>query len=228
MLKPISNLFSFTQPPFVDRHHAGQVLAQELEPILTKPTTIFALPRGGVPVGYEIAKHFSLPLNVLVARKLPSPDNPEFGIGAIAQPNTVIFDSNSVRSLHLQPKDLLAVIETQQEELNRRVKLYRPYQSLPDNLTGQTALIVDDGIATGVTIRAALRSISLFNPRSIILSTPVCASNSASLLPADHLVCYLTPDNLSSIGQYYQNFPQVTDQEVLHLLDSVSRLSVQN
>lgn len=228
MLKPISNLFSYSQPPFVDRRHAGQALARELEPILTKPATIFALPRGGVPVGYEIAKHFSLPLNLLVARKLPSPDNPEFGIGAIAQPNTIIFDSNTLKRLNLRPKDLLAIIETQQEALNRRIELYRPYQSLPEDLTGQTALIVDDGIATGVTIRAALRSISLFNPRSIILAAPVCASNVASRLHADNLVCHLTPKNLSSIGQYYQNFPQLSDQEVLHLLDLANELSVQN
>ncbi len=205
---------------FDDRSNAGRQLAEKLKEIKYKNLLILALPRGGVPIGYEVAQVLHAPLDVIVARKVGLPWNPELGIGAIA-PGVQIVDETSLKSRDLTRTDLKNIIEQEQEELKRRILLYRGNEELP-NVTGKTVILVDDGLATGITARAAIKAIQQLKPAKLILAVPVGASETVTLLKelVDELICLEIPPHFYAVSTFYRRFPQVSDEEVIGLLRS--------
>jgi predicted phosphoribosyltransferase len=204
---------------FEDRSEAGRILAQMLKPYQKENPIILALPRGGVVVGYEIARALQAPLDVIVARKLGAPGHEELGIGAIAPGGVRVLDEQSIEWLGISESRLRQVIDRETEEMNRRLRLYRGDRPLPD-LQNKTVILVDDGLATGVTARAAVASIRQQNPRRLIAAMPVCAPESAERLrmEVDDLVCASIPPYFRAVGLWYRNFNQTADEEVIALL----------
>jgi len=204
---------------FRDRHDAGRRLAAELLPYRDEDPVVVGLPRGGVPVAEEVAAALGAPLEVLAVRKLGAPHNPEYGIGAIAEGGTRVFDSEALAVLGINGGVLDSIVSREAEELHRRVVAYRGERPLVD-LRGRTAIVVDDGVATGVTDTAALRAVRSLGPRRLVLAVPVCAPDSAHRLreEADEVVCLSEPPLLYGVGQWYRDFSQVSDGEVIAAL----------
>ena len=206
---------------FKDRTDAGRQLAEKLLEYKKDNPIVFALPRGGVPVGYEVAKALGASLDTIVARKIGAPSNPEFGVGAIAPGDVLVLDVKTMRSLGLEQEDLQDIVRKETEELERRIIRYRSGEWKKDVLF-DTVIVVDDGLATGVTARAALQSARIiYKPKKLIFASPVCARDSLESLKslADGIVCVSEPENLMAIGEWYQNFPQTSDEEVLYYLN---------
>ena len=204
---------------FIDRQEAGRKLAALLAGRAGSDALVVALPRGGVPVAAEVARALGAELDVLVVRKLGAPSQPELGMGAIAEGGAVFVDRDVVRMLGVGADQLSRIAERESIELDRRARLYRGGRPFPD-LAGRTAVLVDDGIATGGSVRAAIRALRELHPARLILAVPVMAS---SLVPefhqlVDDLVCVTAPDDLGAVGFWYQDFRQVGDDEVLALL----------
>ncbi len=204
---------------FNDRRDAGRQLGQALLEYRDEQPIVLGLPRGGVVVAYEVARILGAPLDVVVARKIGAPGQPELGIGAIAPENTLVIDPYTVRVLGLTEEDIRQLAEREQRELERRIHLYRGDQPMPD-VTGRTVIVVDDGLATGVTARAAIRSLRKRNPKKIILAVPVCAPDTAEALrkEADEVICLTAPPDFRAVGLWYRDFSQTTDEEVIELL----------
>jgi predicted phosphoribosyltransferase len=207
--------------PFTDRHDAGRQLASRLHKYEPDHPVILALPRGGVPVGYEIAQALHARLDVLVARKLGAPHQPELGIGAVAPGGILIFDSETINALGISVDELRRLAQTEAAEMQRRVERYRGDRP-PADLNDQTVIVVDDGLATGVTAYAAVLSVRKAGPKKIVLAAPVCAHQTAAALrtEVDDLVCVVTPPDLGAVGLWYRNFDQTTDDEVVELLEA--------
>lgn len=208
-------------PPFLDRRDAGRKLARPLSRYGGEAPVVFALPRGGVPVGYEVAKALGAPLDVLVARKLGAPGQPEFGIGAVAPGGVRVLNEPAVARLGIPDEYLEGITARETAEVTRRLRHFRGDR--PETpLAGRTAILVDDGLATGVTARAAVEALRLRNPGRIVLSAPVCAAQTATALEpeVDDLVCLQQPHDLGAIGFWYANFEQTPDEEVVRLLES--------
>src|SRR4051794_22334274 len=207
---------------FDDRADAGRQLAERLARYAEERPVVFALPRGGVPVGVEVSRSLDAPLEIVVSRKLGAPGQPEFGIGAVAPGGVRVLNERVVRTLGIEEDYLDWISARESEEVERRLRLFRGDRPYPD-LAGRTAILVDDGLATGVTARAALLSLSRLNPRRLVLAVPVCAPQTAELLrpEADDLICLLAPANLEAVGIWYRNFEQVPDEEVMRLLEAV-------
>lgn len=203
---------------FQDRRDAGQQLAQKLKAYEGTNPLVLALPRGGVPVGYEIALSLHAPLDVFVVRKVGAPWNPEFGIGAVAL-GVHIFDEDSLHMLGLKKSDLDPIIKQEEEEVKRRLTLYRQEETFP-NLEGKTVILVDDGVATGITTRAAIQALKAMKPLQIILALPVGAPDAIHALEksVDKLICLELPPFFHAVSAFYQRFPQVADEEVIYLL----------
>lgn len=207
---------------FLDRADAGKKLAEKLVEFTNQDVLVVALPRGGVPVGFEIAKKLNAPLDVLVVRKLGAPAQPEFGIGAIA-PGVKILDEASIKSLNLKEREIAEVELKEQEELNRRTKEYRGTNPQP-KLKDRIVILVDDGLATGVSARVALKAVLAKKPKKLIIAIPVCAQDSlegirSQIRPIkDEIICLTAPDELGAISNWYKNFNPVSDSEVTALL----------
>ena len=185
---------------------------------------VFALPRGGVPVGYEISRALEAPLDVFVSRKLGAPDQPEFGIGAVAAGDVRVLNEDVVRRLGI-PDDYVEQITAQETaEVGRRLRYFRGERPEPE-VSGRTAILVDDGLATGVTARAAVEALRQRRPRRLVLAAPVCAAQTANLFKTkvDELVCLESPTDLGAIGFWYRNFEQTSDDEVVELLERARR-----
>jgi putative phosphoribosyl transferase len=211
-------IFGF--PPFEDRRDAGRRLAGKLSRFTDERPVIFALPRGGVPVGYEISRSLGVPLDVFVSRKLGAPDQPEFGIGAVAAGGVRVLNQDVVRRLGI-PDDYIEQITAQETaEVGRRLRYFRGQRPEPE-VGGRTAILVDDGLATGVTARAAVESLRRRGPKRLVLAAPVCAAQTAELFESrvDDLVCLERPSDLGAIGFWYRNFEQTSDEEVVELLE---------
>ena len=210
-------IFGF--PPFEDRRDAGRRLAGKLSRFIDERPVVFALPRGGVPVGYEISRSLRAPLDVFVSRKLGAPGQPEFGIGAVAAGGVRVLNQDVVRRLGI-PEDYIEQITAQETaEVGRRLRYFRGQRPEPE-VGGRTAILVDDGLATGVTARAAVEALRLRGPSRLVLAAPVCAAQTAELFASlvDELLCLASPSDLGAIGLWYRNFDQTTDEEVVQLL----------
>ena len=205
---------------FEDREDAGRRLAGRLARYADERPVVFALPRGGVPVGAEVSRALDAPLEVIVSRKLGAPGQPEFGIGAVAPGGVRVLNERAVRALDIGEDYLELIAARESAEAARRLRLFRGDRPYPD-LNGRTAILVDDGLATGVTARAALLALRRLRPRRLVLAVPVCAPQTAEMLrpETDDLIYLLAPPDLEAVGLWYQNFDQVPDEEVLRLLE---------
>ena len=208
---------------FHDRQHAGQLLASQLQNYKNKKDgLVLALPRGGVPVAYEIAKSLVLPLSIYLVRKLGVPHQSELAFGAISMDGQIVFNEEIVKSLNLSKTSMEQVIETEKKELNRRKTSYFS-NILPFVLKDKIIILVDDGIATGATLRAAISAIKLQNPKKIIVAVPVGAKSSCQEIETqvDEFISILKPEHLNSVGEWYENFSQTSDEEVSFLLKKI-------
>ena len=205
--------------PFTDRRDAGRQLARLLEHHRGDDVLVLGLPRGGVPVAYEVATRLGAPLDVMVARKLGAPSYPEFGIGAVA-PGVRVLDEESVRALGVSARELDRIAHGELREMERRFLAYRGEARMPD-VRARTVVLVDDGLATGVTARAALRSLRAQRPRRLVLAIPVCAPQTARAMreECDEVVYVEAHEDFRAVGLWYDDFRQTTDEEVLALLD---------
>jgi putative phosphoribosyl transferase len=209
---------------FDDRHDAGRQLAAELLRLAPQHPIVLALPRGGVPVGYEIAHALGAPLDIWVVRKLGVPWHPELGAGAVAENGDIYINQSVVDEVGLSERQLHALIADKRREVDARVKLLRGSRARPD-LRGRTVILVDDGVATGGTVRAAIRSIRAQGPRAIVLAVPVAAPQTLRVLRSevDRVLCLRAPADLWAIGVWYEDFSQISDEEVIGLLDRADR-----
>lgn len=208
--------------PLHNRHEAGKVLAQRLGRYATAPDLlVLALPRGGVPVAYEIARALQAPLDVFVVRKLGAPSNEELAIGAIASGGMVNIDERSVALLGIQPWQIEEVVRTESRELARREQVYHRGRAFP-SVVGRTVIVVDDGLATGATMRAAIEAIRSQHPAAVIAAAPVGSRDACEMIEsvADDCICAITPEPFGGVGAWYRDFTQTTDEEVLALLDA--------
>jgi putative phosphoribosyl transferase len=206
---------------FRDRVDAGQRLAAELQEYANRPDVIvLALPRGGVPVGYEIASALGVPLDILVVRKLGLPGQEELAMGAIGGNGVQVIDRNLIHAAHVSDADLERVIADEQVELARREKQYRGERPFPD-LKGKTVILVDDGLATGASMRAAVESIRQKGAAHIVVAVPVAARETCAAFReiTDAIICAETPDPFRAVGLWYDVFDQTSDDEVRELLE---------
>jgi putative phosphoribosyl transferase len=203
---------------FRDRLEAGRRLAEAVGALGVPDPVVLALPRGGVPVAFEVATALGAPLDVVVARKIGAPGQPEYGIGAVAEDGVVVA-TDAVRELGLGAAEFGRLAERAREELDRRVARYRAGRSLPP-IAGRDVILVDDGLATGVTSEAALHALRRQQPRTLVLAVPVCAADTAVRLQriADRVVCVHASHDFGAVGRWYEHFDQTSDDEVLDLL----------
>ena len=201
--------------PFANRTAAGQALAERLRSSLDKNALVLGLPRGGVPVAAEVARELAAPLDVMVVRKLGMPGHEEFAVGAIASGDITVLDEPLIRRLRLDEDALQAVIDNERRELARREAAYRGERAYPD-LHGRRVILVDDGIATGASMRAAIRAVRQLGADYCILAVPVAPAEALDSLAAevDEVVCVSTPENFRAVGQWYIEFGQTSDAEV--------------
>ena len=207
---------------FRNREEAGRELGRALSSRFGRrdDTVVLALPRGGVPIGYEVARALAAPLDVFVVRKLGFPRNEELAMGAIATGGVRVLNEDLLRQLPVAPQVIDAVAERELLELERRERTYRG--SRPRlNLHDKTLIVVDDGLATGSTMRAAVRALREMNPRSIVVAVPVAAKESCDDLraEADEVICMRMPEPFQAVGFWYDDFEQTSDEEVHELLD---------
>lgn len=204
---------------FSDRVDAGKRLASALASFVAKDAIVLAIPRGGVVVGYEVAKSLNVPLDVIIPHKIGAPDNQELAIGAMTEDGTIILDKNLVAYIGVSQTYIKEESERQKQEIERRLKMYRQDEAYP-NLSGREVVIVDDGIATGSTMKAALASVKNRGAKSVTVAIPVGPPSTIKELKnqADNVICLYTPAYFQAIGQFYVDFDQTTDEEVIELL----------
>jgi len=202
---------------FVDREEAGTLLAERLLPL--RDPVVLALPRGGVEVAEPIVRRLGGVLDVLVTRKIGYPPSPELGVGAIAEGGEPVFDVPMLARLGLFADDLAEVVVAERRELARRVRVYRGDRPLPD-LRGREVVVADDGLATGVTARAALRAVAAGGPARVTLAVPVGSADTVADMgrEADEVVVLSVPAEFRAVGQWYEHFGQLTDRDVLDVL----------
>jgi len=202
-----------------DRTEAGERLASRLEKYRDERPIVFALPRGGVPVAAPIARRLACPLDVIVARKVGAPRNPEYGLGAVVEDGTVLLDAARVRAAGYRTEDLATTIARELEEAVERAQRYRAGRPLPE-VSGRTVVLVDDGIATGVTVRAALKALRPRGPLRILVAAGVAPLDTVRELEreADGVVVLESPTEFFAVGEFYRRFEPVSEDAVNRLL----------
>lgn len=207
---------------FADRSDAGHQLARALAPRFggRADLIVLGLPRGGVPIAFEIANALDAPLDVFIVRKIGLPGHEEFGIGAIASGGVRVVDRQVLRSYGIDDETLERITARERQELERRERRYRDERSFPD-LRGRTVILVDDGLATGSTMRAAVAALREEGPREIVVAVPVGAPETCASLAreVDDIICLRTPEPFYAVGLWYEDFDQTTDEEVHDLLE---------
>lgn len=209
---------------FKNRIESGKALAERLANYAGKGTIVLALPRGGVVVGYEVAKALCVPLDVIITKKIGAPGAPEYAIGAVAENGQALLNDEEIRLMGISPRYIQEEIRRKKEEIEHRIDLYRGGKRLR-KLKGLRVILVDDGIATGFTVQTALRAIKAENPREIILAVPVAPLEVVDDLTqmVDTVVCLATPSPFIAVGAWYGTFEQTTDEEVKSLLDAARK-----
>ena len=208
---------------FENRKDAGEKLSRVLQKYKNEDTVILGIPRGGVVLAAEVAKNLGTPFDVIIPRKIGAPHNPEVAIGAVTQDGTVIKDEAMVQLLGISDNQIEILANKVAGEISRRVNAYRGGRPGLE-LAGKTVVIVDDGIATGFTVQAALKSVRNMDPRRLVLAVPVMPADTVRLLrdKVDELVYLHAPELFYAVGQFYMEFDQVSDQEVIELLSDQS------
>jgi predicted phosphoribosyltransferase len=208
---------------FADRVEGGKrlvgELARRLPRLRDEDPLVLAIPRGGVPVGYEVARAINAPLDLFIARKLGAPGHEELGIGAVAPGGTRFLDVDAIRALGVSDAYIEEVTQKELAELERRLRRFRGDRP-PARMAGRSVVLVDDGLATGVTALASLAALRLEHPRRLVFAAPVCSIEGAQSVArqADDVVCVATPDRFFGVGAWYHDFTQTTDEEVVELL----------
>jgi predicted phosphoribosyltransferase len=205
---------------FLDRAAAGRALARALSHYAGRDdVVVLALPRGGVPVGYEVAKELGAPLDVFLVRKLGVPGHEELAMGAIASGGVLVLDEGVLRWLDITEQQIQKTLARELDELRRREAAYRDGRPLP-NLKGKTVILVDDGLATGASMRAAARAVRRHEPARIVIAVPVASRATCDKFrdEVDEVVCAVTPAPFYAVGNWYEDFSQTSDEEVRELL----------
>lgn len=204
---------------FQNRAEAGRMLAQRLTQYRDRSTIVLALPRGGVAIGYEIARALNVPLDVMITHKIPAPDNPEYAIGAVAENGETQLNRPEIEALGISQAYIDQEKRVQMEEINRRKNLYRRGKSFP-SLKDRTVIIADDGVATGYTMMAAIKAVKAQGPRKVIVAVPVGPGETIEELATmvDEVVVKSTPTPFFAVGAFYRSFEQVSDQQVQQFL----------
>ena len=208
---------------FADRVDSGRRLGAELKrrfsTLRHEDPLVLAIPRGGVPVGYEVARAVDAPLDLFIARKLGAPGHEELGIGAVAPGGTRFLDADAIRALDVSDAYIEQVTQKELAELERRLRLFRGDRP-PPRMEGRSIILVDDGLATGVTALASLAALRLQRPRQLLFAAPVCSVEGAQAVShqADDVVCVAMPDRFFGVGAWYRDFTQTSDEEVVDLL----------
>ncbi|MFC7528228.1 phosphoribosyltransferase [Actinoplanes sp. GCM10030250] len=201
---------------FPDRTEAGRALAVSVaERVAGERALVLALPRGGLPVAAPVAERLGADLDIVVARKIGPPGHPEFGVGAIAEDGPPVYDPENLRHAGVTERDLTRIVAAERAELGRRIRRYRGDRPAP-RVTGRVVVLIDDGLATGVTAHAALRWVREHRPGRLILAVPVCAPQARDALApeADEVVSLLAPEPFHAVGRWYEDFAQLTDEDV--------------
>jgi predicted phosphoribosyltransferase len=214
---------------FADRPEAGRALAERVAAELAAPTRperilVLALPRGGVPVAVPVAVRLGADLDLVLVRKIGAPGHREYGVGAIAEDGPPVFDHGALRYLGITEDDLAATVAAERAELDRRLRRYRPDRQAPA-VTGRTVVLVDDGLATGITAHAAVRWLAGQRPHRVILAVPVCSRQARDLLAgeADAVIYLHAPESFFAVGNWYTDFTQLSDADVDAALDQHAR-----
>jgi len=205
---------------FRNRSEAGRLLVRSLQQYKNRPhVLVLALPRGGVPVGYEIAKALNAPLDVFIVRKLGVPGHEELAMGAIATGGTRVLSSTVIEQLNIPPSVIDHVVSREKEEIRRREYLYRGNNPPPD-ASDKIVILVDDGLATGSTMKAAISALRQQNPEKIVVTVPTAPADTCEELKgqADEVICAATPEPFYAVGLWYDDFAQTTDEEVKELM----------
>ena len=213
---------------FKNREEAGELLAQELIQFRKDPSAILlALPRGGVAVAYQLSLALHLALDVLITRKIGAPGNPEYALGAVSETGAVYWNREALLGLSLTERQLSAAVQAQQKEVTRRVALYRQGRPFPD-LNDRTVILVDDGLATGATFFASVATARQGNPRRVIGAIPVGPRSTVEEARklVDQLIMLRIPDPFYAVGNFYRDFEQVEDREVLQYLNLAEEASI--
>lgn len=218
-----------TSVPFPDRTDAGRRLAASLTSYQGRSDVlVFALPRGGVPVAFEVARSLKAPLDIFLVRKLGVPGHEELAMGAIASGGVIVVNEEVVRALGIREETIARVAEGEQRELRRREEAYRGSRSSPE-VKGRTVILVDDGLATGSTMRAAVAALRRQDPARVVVAVPVAAPSTCDEFRAevDEIVCVATPEPFLAVGRWYEDFSQTSDEEVRALLAQASTAAAQ-
>jgi putative phosphoribosyl transferase len=206
---------------FQDRYEAGQALAAKLEHHAGDPdVVVLALPRGGVPVGYEVSQALNAPLDIFLVRKIGVPGYEELAMGAVASGGVKIFNHEVLQRLGISERILDGIVREKERELEQQEKAYRGERP-PTQIEGRTVILVDDGLATGASMRAAVQAVKKKSAKSVIVAVPVGSADTCNQLQSevDEVICGMTPEPFYAVGAWYSDFMQVTDEEVRELLD---------
>ncbi|KZL89287.1 phosphoribosyltransferase [Clostridium magnum] len=209
---------------FVDRKDAGEKLSVELEKFKDENPIVLAIPRGGIVAAYETIKKFGFQWDLIIPRKIGLPQNKEIAIGAVSLDGTYLLNEEHIDILNISQEYIEKEISEQIEEIKRRLNKYKGNENFPD-VRNKTVIIIDDGIATGFTIQAAIKSIKEHDAKKIILAVPVAPQDTVSLLEkiVDEVICLLIPNEFYAVGLYYESFEQTTDEEVFNMVDELKK-----
>jgi predicted phosphoribosyltransferase len=215
---------------FNDRVDAGRKLAKDLLKYANRSDVlILALPRGGVPVAFEVAKELNVKMDVFIVRKLGVPGNEELAMGAIASDNIRVLNEDVVMSFQIPERVIDMVAENERKELERRERAYRGDRPKPE-IEGSTVILIDDGLATGATMRAAAAALKTKNPAKIVIAVPTAAPDICEIFrkEVDEIICLATPEPFYGVGAWYEDFSQTTDKEVCELLDKARKFPIKD